>query len=58
MHLKVFVKLEETLKTLSSGKKKPKKAQKNPKNPIKTHWAGFLKKKNGFFPTLLEGQNH
>jgi hypothetical protein len=47
---------EKNLKTLSSGQKKPKKTQKNPKNPNKTqkkpkktHWAGFLKKKPGFF---------
>jgi hypothetical protein len=31
MHLKVFVKLKKTLKTLSSGQK-----------PKKTHWAGFF----------------
>jgi hypothetical protein len=58
MHLKVFVKLKNTLKTLSSGQKKPKKTQKNPKNPKKPKktqknplgWV-FLKKP-GFFPTL------
>jgi hypothetical protein len=55
MHLKVFVKLKKTLKTLSSGQKnlkKPKKTQKiqkNPKKPKKPHWAGFFKKKPGFF---------
>jgi hypothetical protein len=43
-----------TLKTLSSGQKnpknpkKPKKTQKTPKTK-KTHWAGFKKKKTGFF---------
>ncbi len=42
MHLKVFVKLKKNLKTLSSG-------QKNPKKPKKNHWAGFFKKKPGFF---------
>ncbi len=58
MHLKVFMKLEKTRKTLSSGQKnpkkpkKPKKTQKNPKKPKKTHWAGLFKKKPGFFPTL------
>ena len=61
MHLRVFVKLKKTIKTLSSGQKnpkKPKKTQKNPKNPKKTKktqknplgWI-FLKKP-GFFPTL------
>ena len=37
MHLKVFMKLEKTLKTLSSGQKnpkKPKKTQKTQKNPL------------------------
>jgi hypothetical protein len=63
MHLKVFVKLKKTLKTLSSGQKNPKipkKTQKNPKNPKKnqkktkkTHWAGFLKKNPGFFQPCL-----
>jgi hypothetical protein len=61
MHLKVFVKLKKTLKTLLSGQKnpkkpkKPKKTQKNQKKqkkPKKTHWAGFFLKKPGFFPTL------
>ncbi len=62
MHLKVFVKLKKTLKTLSSGQKNPKKpketqkTQKNPKKPKKTQknplgWV-FLKKP-GFFPTLI-----
>jgi hypothetical protein len=46
MHVKVFVKLKKTLKTLSSGQKNPKK------NPQKTHWAGFFFFKPGFFPTL------
>jgi hypothetical protein len=46
MHLKVFLKLEKTQKTLFSGQiyekksKKPKKIQKTQK----THWAGFKKK--------------
>jgi hypothetical protein len=35
MHLKVFMKQEKTLKTLSSGQKNPKKPQKTPKNPKK-----------------------
>jgi hypothetical protein len=52
MHLKVFVKLKKTLKTLSSGQKNPKKPKKTPKKPKKTHWAGFFLKKTGFFPTL------
>jgi hypothetical protein len=38
MHLKVFLKLKKTLKTLSSGQKKPKK------NPL-----GWFFKKPGFF---------
>jgi hypothetical protein len=42
MHLKVFVKLKKTLKTLSSGQKKKKKKTKKPR---KTHWAGFKKKR-------------
>jgi hypothetical protein len=62
MHLKVFVKLNKALKTLSLGQKKPKKPPKNPKKPkkqkknTKKHkknplgWV-FLKKP-GFFPTL------
>jgi hypothetical protein len=61
MHLKVFVKLKKTLKTLSSGQKTQKNPKKNPKKPKKTqkkpkknHWAGFFFKKPGFFPTLLE----
>jgi hypothetical protein len=41
MHLKVFVKLKKTLKTLSSG-------QKNAKKPKKTHRAGFFKKTRVF----------
>ncbi len=56
MHLKVFVKLKKTLKTLTSGQNNPKKNQKNPKNPKKTkktHWAGFFLKKPVFFPTLI-----
>jgi hypothetical protein len=58
MHLKVFVKLKNTLKTPSSGQNNPKKPKKNPKNPKKNQktqknplgWV-FLKKP-GFFPTL------
>jgi hypothetical protein len=61
MHLKVFVKLKNTLKTPSSGQKnpkKPKKTQKTQKKPKKTQknrlgWV-FLKKP-GFFPTLSTG---
>ncbi len=55
MHLKVFVKLKNTLKTPSSGQKnpkktkKPKKTQKKPKKP--TGLGFFLKP--GFFPTLI-----
>jgi hypothetical protein len=55
MHLKVFLKLKKTLKTLSSGQIYLKKKTKNPKKPKKnqktqkTHWAGFFNKKNGFF---------
>jgi hypothetical protein len=46
MHLKVFLKLKKTLKTLSFGQIYKKK-QKTPKNPPqkktkKTHWAGFF----------------
>jgi hypothetical protein len=59
MHLKVFMKLKKTLKTLSFGQKNPKKPKKKTqkkkkkkKKTKKTHWAGFLKK-NGFFPTLV-----
>ncbi len=55
MHLKVS---EKNTKTLSSGQKNPKKpkktqktqkTQKKQKKPKKTHWAGFFKKKPGFF---------
>jgi hypothetical protein len=55
MHLKVFLKLKKTLKTLSSGQiyKKNKKPKKNKKKQ-KTHWAGFFKKKNRVFPTLQQ----
>jgi hypothetical protein len=57
MHLKVFLKLKKILKPSLQGKKtqKTQKTQKNPKNPKKpkkpkkTHWAGFFKKKPGFF---------
>jgi hypothetical protein len=47
MHIKVFVKLKKTLKTLSSG-------QKNPKNPL--GWFFYIKKP-GFFPTLNANAN-
>jgi hypothetical protein len=52
MHLKVLMKLEKTLKSLSSGQKNPKKPKKNPKNPKKTQknplgWV-FLKKTRVF----------
>jgi hypothetical protein len=60
MHLKVFLKLKKTQKTFSSGKKKkktkPQKTQKNTKKKQKNHWAGFLRKKTGFFPTLPDGE--
>jgi hypothetical protein len=59
MHLKVFVKLKKTIKTLSSGQKNPKKTQKNPKNPKKPKkpknplgWV-FLKKPGFFQPCFL-----
>jgi hypothetical protein len=44
MHLKVFVKLKKTLKTLSSGQKKLKKTQKNPKKKQKNPlgWVFFF----------------
>jgi hypothetical protein len=52
---------KKTKKTQKTKKKKPKKNQKKTKktkNPTglgkKTHWAGFFKKKPGFFPTLRE----
>jgi hypothetical protein len=57
MHLKVFLKLKKTLKTLSSGQiyfkktQKTQEKQKKQKKTQKTHWAGFFKKP-GFFPTL------
>jgi hypothetical protein len=51
MHLKVFVKLKRTLKTLSSGQKNPK----NPKKPKKTHRAGFFYKNPGFFQPWFAG---
>jgi hypothetical protein len=58
MHLKVFVKLKKTLKTLSSGQKtqKKQKTTKNPKKNQKTQkkplgWV--LKKKTGFFQPCL-----
>jgi len=53
MHLKVFLKLKKTLKTLSSGQIYLKKPKKKPKNP-KKHWAGF-KKKSGFFQPCKVG---
>jgi hypothetical protein len=49
MHPKVFVKLKNTLKTLSSGQK----TQKKTKKPKKKKTLGWVLKKNGFFPTLL-----
>ena len=56
MHSKVFVKLKKTLKPSRPGKKTPKnpKNPKKPKKPKKTHWAGFFKKKTGFFQPCLE----
>jgi hypothetical protein len=56
MHLKVFMKLKKSLKTLSSGQKNPKKPKKPKKKQKKTQknplgWV-FLKKP-GFFPTLV-----
>jgi hypothetical protein len=51
MHLKVFMKLEKTLKTLSSGQKNPKKTkktQKTQKNPKKPTGLGFFKKTRVF----------
>jgi hypothetical protein len=51
MHLKVFMKLEKTLKTLSSGQKnpkKPKKPKKTQKNPKKPTGLGFFKKNRVF----------
>jgi hypothetical protein len=51
MNGKVFVKLKKTLKTLSSGQKKPKKTQKTQKKTIKTQKnpLGWVKKKNLVF---------
>jgi hypothetical protein len=45
MHLKVFVKMKKTLKTLSSGQKKPQKTKKNPKKTQKNPlgWVFFFK---------------
>jgi hypothetical protein len=70
MHLKVFVKLKKTLKTLCLGKKtqknpkKPKKTQKNPKKPKKPKKTqkkpkkptglGFFFKNPGFFQPWLQ----
>jgi hypothetical protein len=46
MHLKVFLKLKKTLKTLSSGQKNPKKTKKPFKKPKKTKKPlGWFKKK-------------
>jgi hypothetical protein len=65
MHRKVFLKLKKTLNPLFWAKKpkktqkkpkKPKKNQKKTKKPKKNHWAGFFKKKTGFFPTLQKVQ--
>jgi hypothetical protein len=59
MHLKVFLKLKKTLKTLSSGKiyKKNPKTPKNPKKPQKPKkkTTGLVFFKPGFFPTLPVG---
>jgi hypothetical protein len=48
MHLKVFVKLKKTLKTLWSGQKNPKKPKKTQKNPKKPTGLGFFKKTRVF----------
>jgi hypothetical protein len=56
MHLKVFLKLKKTLKTLSSGqicKENKKKRKKNQKTKKPT-WLVFYYKP-GFFPTLPPG---
>jgi hypothetical protein len=48
MHLKVFVKLKKTLKTLLSGQKTPKKPKKNQttqKKPNKNTGLGLKKKR-------------
>jgi hypothetical protein len=52
MHLKVFMKLEKTLKSLSSGQKNPKNPKK-PKKPQKNPLGWVFLKKPGFFPTLM-----
>jgi hypothetical protein len=49
MHLKVFVKLKNTLKTPSSRQKNPKKPKKNPKNPKKTKKKKKKPTRLGFF---------
>jgi hypothetical protein len=56
MHLKVFMKLEKNLKTLSSGQKKPKKThkktqktQKKNKKTKKKPLGWVFLKKPGFF---------
>jgi hypothetical protein len=56
MHLKVFLKLKKPYNPLfwaKNPKKTPKNHKKKQKKTKKTHWAGLLKKKPGFFPTLL-----
>jgi hypothetical protein len=63
MHLKVFVKLKKTLKTLSSGQKNPKNTKKKPKNPKKTKKAPknplgwFFLKKNRVFSNPGHGSS-
>jgi hypothetical protein len=58
MHLKVFVKLKKTQKTLPSGQKtqknpiNPKNPKKNQKTQKKPTGLVFFKKP-GFFPTLV-----
>jgi len=56
MHLKVFVKLKITLKTLLSGQKTQKKPKKTikPKKTQKNPLGCFFFLKPGFFPTLPE----
>jgi hypothetical protein len=57
MHLKVFVKLKKNPKNALVRAKKPKKTQKknqkNPKKNQKKPLCWVLKKKPGFFPTLV-----
>jgi hypothetical protein len=55
------MKLEKTLKTLSSGQKnpkKPKKPQKNPKKTQKNPLGWVFLKKPGFFPTLKNSKKN